>query len=91
MSHLHRRSGATLRALGDKVGVDSSYVSGAISGERIPSWEVSSKLVRSLGVDPEEILSLWRAARGYDTSGAPDVQAALRGLHTAAASRRRRF
>ncbi|MFJ3561446.1 helix-turn-helix domain-containing protein [Streptomyces anulatus] len=84
LSHLHRWSGATHKALGDEVGVDPSYISRAISGERIPSWEVTRKLVRALEADPEEILPLWRAARGYDTTGAADVQAALRGLHTAA-------
>ncbi|MEU9263121.1 helix-turn-helix transcriptional regulator [Streptomyces sp. NPDC048215] len=84
LSHLHRQSGTTHKALGDQVGVDPSYISRAISGERIPSWEVTNKLAQALESDPEEILPLWRAARGYDTTGNANLQAALRGLHTAA-------
>ncbi len=36
LSHLHRRSNTTYRTLGLEVGVDPSYISRAISGERIP-------------------------------------------------------
>lgn len=88
LSHLHRRSGTTYRTLGLEVGVDPSYISRAVSGERIPSWPVTYRLALALGADPEEILPLWRSARGYDTAagGAADLQAALRGLRTAAAS-----
>ncbi|MFE8978541.1 helix-turn-helix domain-containing protein [Streptomyces cyaneofuscatus] len=85
LSHLHRRSSATYKALGAEVGVDPSYISRAVSGERIPSWPVTRKLALALETDPEEILPLWRAARGYNLAGTTDVQAALRGLHTAAA------
>ncbi|MER6231262.1 MULTISPECIES: helix-turn-helix domain-containing protein [Streptomyces] len=84
LSHLHRHSGMTHKALGDQVGVDPSYISRTMSGERIPSWEVTHKLAQALESDPEEILTLWRAARGYDTTGTTNLQAALRGLHTAA-------
>jgi len=84
LSHLHRQSGTTHKALGDRVGVDPSYISRVISGERIPSWEVTRKLAQALETGPEEILPLWRAARGYDAASTSDLQAALRGLHTAA-------
>ncbi|MDW4918752.1 helix-turn-helix domain-containing protein [Streptomyces californicus] len=87
LSHLHRRSGTTYRTLSSEVGVDPSYISRAISGERIPSWPVTQKLALALAAAPEEILPLWRSARGYDTAAdAADLQAALRGLRTAAAS-----
>ncbi|XXZ53128.1 helix-turn-helix transcriptional regulator (plasmid) [Streptomyces cavourensis] len=87
LSHLHRRSNTTYRTLGLEVGVDPSYISRAISGERIPSWPVTRRLALALAADPEEILPLWRSARGYDTApGGADLQAALRGLRTAAAS-----
>lgn len=85
LSHLHRRSSATYKALGAEVGVDPSYISRAVSGERIPSWPVTRKLALALETDPEEILPLWQAARGYNLAGTADVQAALRGLRTAAA------
>lgn len=85
LSHLHRRSNATYRTLGTEVGVDPSYISRAVSGERIPSWPVTRKLALALEADPEEILPLWRAARGYTLADTTDVQAALRGLRTAAA------
>ncbi|MDG9684383.1 helix-turn-helix transcriptional regulator [Streptomyces sp. DH18] len=45
-------AGAVHKALGDEVGVDPSYISRAISSERIPSWEVTRKLVRALEADP---------------------------------------
>ncbi|MFD5975031.1 hypothetical protein [Streptomyces bacillaris] len=75
------------RTLGSEVGVDPSYICRVVSGERIPSWPVTRRLALALAADPEEILPLWRSARGYDTTaGAADLQAALRGLRTAAAS-----
>ncbi|SCE62696.1 hypothetical protein GA0115261_114362 [Streptomyces sp. OspMP-M43] len=36
LSHLHRRTSTTYKALGAEVGADPSYISRAVSGERVP-------------------------------------------------------
>ncbi|MFI6729811.1 helix-turn-helix domain-containing protein [Streptomyces atratus] len=85
LSHLHRQSGKTHKLLGDDVGVDPSYISRVISGERIPSWKVTRKLAHALDADPEELRPLWNAARGYHVANPATFHAALRGLRLAAA------
>ncbi|MFB6990276.1 helix-turn-helix domain-containing protein [Streptomyces sp. NPDC056230] len=84
LSHLHRTKGTTHKALGDAVGVDPSYISRVVSGERLPSWKVTRKLAVELGEDPEALRPLWNAARGYRTVEPTSFYAALRGLHLAA-------
>ncbi|MFJ8856352.1 multiprotein-bridging factor 1 family protein [Streptomyces sp. NPDC102437] len=85
LSHLHRKSGKTNKRLGNDVGVDPSYISRVISGERIPSWKVTRKLAHALAADDKELRPLWNAARGYNVADRATFHAALRGLHLAAA------
>lgn len=91
LSHLQRVGGRPLRVVGEEAGVSASYVSRALSGERLPSWPVARRLVLACSGDPAELLPLWEAARGRDRTvprTPPDagaLHAALRGLHLAAA------
>ncbi|WP_285566710.1 helix-turn-helix transcriptional regulator [Streptomyces sp. RTGN2] len=85
LSHLLRTSGLTHKALGDTVGVDPSYISRVVSGERVPSWKVTRRLARAFETDVEALRPLWDAARGYRVVKPAFFHAALRGLHLAAA------
>ncbi|MFJ1748333.1 helix-turn-helix domain-containing protein [Streptomyces sp. NPDC088116] len=85
LSHLHRLSNKTLRALSEAAAVDPSYVSRVLSGERLPSWKVTRNLVLACDGDPDELHPLWNAARGYRIIQPTSLHAALRGLHLAAA------
>lgn len=85
LSHLQRTSEKTLRTLGREAGVDPSYVSRVLSGERLPSWKVARKLATACGGDPEDLRPLWDAARGYRVVQPASLHAALRGLHLSAA------
>lgn len=85
LSHLLRTSGMTHKALGDAVGVDPSYISRVVSGERVPSWKVTRRLAREFEADVETLRPLWDAARGYRVVEPASFHAALRGLHLAAA------
>jgi transcriptional regulator with XRE-family HTH domain len=85
LSHLHRLSDRTLRALSEEADVHPSYVSRVLSGERLPSWKVTRKLVAACDGDPEELRPLWNTARGYRVVQPTSLPAALRGLHLAAA------
>ncbi|MEV6048399.1 helix-turn-helix domain-containing protein [Streptomyces xanthochromogenes] len=83
LSHLHRESGLTFRALAEVVRVDPSYVSRIMTGERTPTWKVTRTIAAACGGDPEELRPLWDAARGYHVAQPHSLHAALRGLHLA--------
>jgi transcriptional regulator with XRE-family HTH domain len=91
LSHLHRECDKTIRALATEAGVSPSYVSRVLSGERLPSWQVTSKVATACGADPVELRALWERARGIrvpdqaPTDAVLTLQAALRGLYLAAA------
>ncbi len=85
LSHLHRLCERTHRDLAAEVGVDSSYISRILSGERLPSWRVTRGLSQACGADPEDLRPLWNAARGYRAVQPDTLSATLRGLHLAAA------
>ncbi|GAA3029095.1 hypothetical protein GCM10020000_02100 [Streptomyces olivoverticillatus] len=91
LSHLQRASRLPMRELGQAAGVSASYVSRVLSGERVPSWDVTRRIAVACGGDPPAIRTLWRTARGLTTSAkiAPvdavdAVHAALRGLYLSA-------
>lgn len=91
LSHLQRASKLPMRELGQAAGVSASYVSRVLSGERVPSWDVTRRIALACGGDPPAIRTLWRTARGLTTSAkiAPvdavdAVHAALRGLYLSA-------
>ncbi|MFI0235393.1 helix-turn-helix domain-containing protein [Streptomyces sp. NPDC016845] len=94
LSYLHRKSGLTVKEAASRVGsgLSAPYVSRILTGERLPTWEVTRQLVLACGGDPSEVSMLWEHAQGM----APPVRhplpdavkrlhAALRGLHLAAA------
>ncbi len=98
LSHLHRCSGATLRAMAEAAEVSPSYVSRVLSGHKLPSWPVTKAMAEVCSGNPEDLRILWEAARGArptpprirrDGGGlVAEAEAALRstmrGLHLAA-------
>ncbi|MFJ9179179.1 helix-turn-helix domain-containing protein [Streptomyces sp. NPDC102360] len=94
LSCLHRESGLTIKEAAEQVGsgLSAPYVSRILSGERLPTWEVTEELAVVCGGDPAEVRALWEHAQGmtppvrhplFDT--VHRLHAALRGLHLSAA------
>ncbi|MFI1018890.1 helix-turn-helix domain-containing protein [Streptomyces sp. NPDC020965] len=65
-------------------GVDRSYLSRIVSGERSPSWNVTRELALACDADPVEPRPLWDAARGLTAAQPTGFHAALRGMNLAA-------
>jgi transcriptional regulator with XRE-family HTH domain len=90
LSYLQRLSRKTISALAREIGVSPSYISRLLSGDRLPSWPVTCRLVESCGGDPVELRAMWESARGIrvpeqtPAEAAPVFEAALRGLYLAA-------
>jgi transcriptional regulator with XRE-family HTH domain len=83
-------SGRRQRELAAEMGVDESYVSRMLSGQRDLSWKYVRIICEVCGVDPESMKPLWHAAADVQPSDAEDpveyLRTYLRGLHYAAGS-----
>lgn len=68
---LHRRK-IKQTTLADAVGVNKSYISEIVSGKKLPSMDVLSKIVEYLDVDPSEVMAPARSVPvvGYVGAGA---------------------
>ncbi|WP_280684973.1 helix-turn-helix transcriptional regulator [Kitasatospora sp. MAA19] len=97
LSHLQRSSGNSMRKIAEVAGVSTSYISRAVSGERMPRWDVVHSFARSCGAHPEQLRVLWEEANGKPTArpffaGRPkaydhalfQLTSALQGLHLGA-------
>ncbi|MFE2726655.1 helix-turn-helix domain-containing protein [Kitasatospora sp. NPDC059327] len=97
LSHLQRSSGRSMREIAKEAQVSTSYISRALSGERMPRWDVIVSFARSCGADPAQLRVLWEEANGKATTrpffagrpkARPEAQfqlaSALQGLHLAA-------
>ncbi|ARF83296.1 helix-turn-helix domain-containing protein [Kitasatospora aureofaciens] len=98
LSHLQRASGKSIRRVAEETELSASFVSRLFSGERFPSWPTVEQVVSVLGGEPEQVRTLWQAARGEElprpflpgrptarAEAAAGLQAAVQGLHLASA------
>jgi transcriptional regulator with XRE-family HTH domain len=78
------------RAIALQAGVDPSYLSRVLSGERRPSWEKTESVTRACQGDVETIRALWEAAVRAEVTRAAGSEVPttlwglLRGLHLSA-------
>ncbi|MFJ6384713.1 helix-turn-helix domain-containing protein [Kitasatospora sp. NPDC092039] len=97
LSHLLRPTGRYMREIAEEAGVSTSYISRAVSGERMPRWDVVASFARSCDADPEQLRVLWEEANGKPATrpffaGRPQaydhalfqLTSAIKGLHLAA-------
>ncbi|AOP50630.1 helix-turn-helix domain-containing protein [Streptomyces lydicus] len=83
LSKLQRASQLTLRALGERAKISTSYLSRILSGERFPDWNTTARIARASGADPSVLRTVWEAAHQQrDHRQAPhSLDSALRYLH----------
>ncbi|AWN24903.1 MULTISPECIES: helix-turn-helix transcriptional regulator [Streptomyces] len=89
LSYLRRTSGSsTVSGLAINSGVSTSYIYRIMSGERIPTWQVTADFARACDADPDDLVFLWNTAHAVTALPPADnypeavrtLQAALRGL-----------
>jgi transcriptional regulator with XRE-family HTH domain len=68
---LRDESGLTLRQAAVKSGYSQAALSGAESGRRVPSWEVTEAFVQVCGGNPLTWRQLWEFASGAEERGLP--------------------
>ncbi|MFE6383822.1 helix-turn-helix domain-containing protein [Streptomyces roseolus] len=93
LSHLHVRSGLSIRVIAERTDLSPSYVSRILKGERVPAWEVIEMLASVFRCKASDLAVLWELAQGMVPPAVPSLEAAtarlhatLRGLYLAAGS-----
>ncbi|MFF1918597.1 helix-turn-helix domain-containing protein [Streptomyces sp. NPDC058239] len=93
LSHLHRSSGLSVRAIAVQASISPSHAYRLMAGERSPSWPTVRCFALACDNDPNDLVDLWNAAAGQPDNQ-PDAgydlalarfQGAIRGLHLAEA------
>jgi transcriptional regulator with XRE-family HTH domain len=87
LTRMKEGSGRRQRELASKMGVDESYASRMLSGQRATSWKYVRIICETCGVDPELMKPLWEVAAGVQPSDTEDpvtyLRTYLQGLHYA--------
>ncbi|GAA1259892.1 hypothetical protein GCM10009665_57410 [Kitasatospora nipponensis] len=80
LSMLVRATQQSQRELSIKSGCSASYLSRVLKGERVPTWQLTERLVRACGADPAVVRSVWEAERlrEYDARRSAPSPADLR-------------
>ncbi|EYT77965.1 hypothetical protein CF54_39780 [Streptomyces sp. Tu 6176] len=89
LTRMWRASGRRQYEIASRMGVDDSYVSRLLSGEREASWQHVLVICEVCGGDADLMKPLWEAAAGVrpaDTDPTQRLRTYLRALHYAAGS-----
>ncbi|MER7978307.1 helix-turn-helix transcriptional regulator [Streptomyces sp. NPDC095817] len=95
LSMLIRTAQLTNKDVSDKIGCSASYLSRILSGERVPTWDLTRRFARACGADPEVLRTVWESEKlsqkdrtppPDDTprSGTERLRAAIQTLHVRA-------
>ncbi|MFJ3106531.1 helix-turn-helix domain-containing protein [Streptomyces sp. NPDC086835] len=63
LSMLIRTSQLTNKEVSGRIGCSSSYLSRILSGERVPTWELTRKFAQVCGADPEVLRTVWESEK----------------------------
>jgi transcriptional regulator with XRE-family HTH domain len=87
LTRMKEGSGRRQRELAVKMGVDESYASRMLSGQRATHWKYVKIICEVCGVDPKLMKPLWEVAAGVQPSDTEDpvtyLRTYLQGLHYA--------
>ncbi|MEV6810468.1 helix-turn-helix transcriptional regulator, partial [Streptomyces sp. NPDC051129] len=90
LNRMKNGSGRSQRQIAQIMGVDESYVSRLLSGQRALSWRHVKAICEACGTDPERMKPLWEAAATIQPSNNDDpvryLHTYLQGLHYALGS-----
>ncbi|MFJ2399595.1 helix-turn-helix domain-containing protein [Streptomyces sp. NPDC087843] len=63
LSMLIRTAQLTNKEVSDRIGCSASYLSRILSGERVPTWDLTRKFARACGADPEVLRTVWESEK----------------------------
>ncbi|MFH8939470.1 helix-turn-helix domain-containing protein [Streptomyces griseosporeus] len=94
LSMLVRSAQLTNKEVSSRIGCSASYLSRILSGERVPTWELTRKFAHVCGADPDVLRTVWESEKLSDRSPWPEpdpdapplpaaeqLRAAIRTLH----------
>ncbi|MEV5950387.1 helix-turn-helix transcriptional regulator [Streptomyces sp. NPDC051993] len=68
LSRLLRESRLSVRQLSLRTQVSASYLSRVLSGEKLPTWELTERVALALGADSEALHKVWSDERNRDAA-----------------------
>jgi plasmid maintenance system antidote protein VapI len=83
LTQLQMASGLTIREVAEATMLSPSFISRVLSGDRLPTWDLTCALAALFGSDPAELRVLFEAAHGMTVHGRQPVAAAIAQLHAA--------
>ncbi|MEV7862954.1 helix-turn-helix transcriptional regulator [Streptomyces hirsutus] len=83
LTQLQVASGLTIREVADFTMLSPSFISRVLSGDRLPTWDLTCSLAVLFGSDPAELRVLFEAAHGMTAQWRQPVAAAIAQLHAA--------
>ncbi|MER7496458.1 helix-turn-helix transcriptional regulator [Streptomyces pharetrae] len=63
LSMLIRTAQLTNKEVSSRIGCSASYLSRILSGERVPTWELTRKFAQACGADPEVLRAVWESEK----------------------------
>ncbi|MFD5858747.1 helix-turn-helix domain-containing protein [Streptomyces chartreusis] len=83
LTQLQLASGLTIREVADSTMLSASFISRVLSGDRLPTWDLTCSLAILFGADPAELRVLFEVAHGMTAQGRQPVAVAIEQLHAA--------
>ncbi|MFC7994479.1 helix-turn-helix domain-containing protein [Streptomyces pilosus] len=71
LSMLIRTAQLTNKEVGSRIGCSASYMSRILSGERVPTWEITRKFAQACGADPAVLRTVWESEKLRQKTGTP--------------------
>ncbi|WP_371103196.1 helix-turn-helix domain-containing protein, partial [Streptomyces sp. PU_AKi4] len=69
LSMLIRTAQLTNKEVGSRIGCSASYMSRILSGERVPTWEMTRRFAQACGADPEVLRTVWESEKLRQKTG----------------------
>lgn len=68
---LIRTAHITNKEISSRIGCSASYLSRILSGERVPTWELTRRFAQACGADPEVLRAVWESEKLRYKTGTP--------------------
>ncbi|MEV1069392.1 helix-turn-helix transcriptional regulator [Streptomyces sp. NPDC050263] len=73
LSMLIRTAQLTNKEVSGKIGCSASYLSRILTGERVPTWDLTRKFAQTCGADPAVLRTVWESEKLSHKSREPDA------------------
>ncbi|WP_217236260.1 helix-turn-helix transcriptional regulator [Streptomyces sp. AC555_RSS877] len=73
LSMLIRSAQLTNKEVSSRIGCSASYLSRILSGERVPTWELTRRFAHACGADPEVLRTVWESEKLSQKTREPET------------------